>query len=356
MLNGESASNDRVAKLLAQPYRTGFAVVLGIIGLLEIIVPIGFVVIDGRPIQVNTRNVWLPLAEAVFSGGDLYLSQWDNKPPLFQFINLAVYATGAYKLVFFIIIGLANGATAVLIWKLCQRHGFDVIGAIAALLFLATAPATANALQIDPRQFANVCLLLALLASSSVRAGALVAAAGLLSQFSVLTIPLVIWTHVRARPDRVAWTARFAIAGLTVVAIAFAIVLAVWGSEAAATGFEYSFFSASDYVQRYVDQGIGLFGDPIGWTFYQFAAVVDNLLLVGLAAIGACMTVTATQTNRVRLGTVALAGAGLLLLPRLIRSGPIYLLPPLPFLSILATFGMQEAHTVIAEAIRSNAS
>jgi hypothetical protein len=326
----------------------GTALTLIGIALLQIVVPIVFVVIDGRPLQGNARNVWFPMAETVFDGDDLYLDQWDNKPPLFQFLNLAVYSTGAYVPAFFLLLGAANGLTAVLIWRFCRYFEQSTVGLIAAIIFLGTLP-IANGLQIDPRQFANVALFVALLTSRALIAGVAIAVAGLFTQFSVLAIPVVLLV-ARLR-DRLTgrWFVTFGLAGVATVGLSFAAVSMVWGPTAAEAGFRYSFFSFSQYVGGYVERGIGLLGSPIGWGFYQYDLVVTNVFWVVLIIVGLTTLVNSTSRRRRNLVLVSVVATVLLMLPRVIRSGNVYLMLPLPFISILAAFGLVRLPEVLPE-------
>jgi hypothetical protein len=327
---------------------TGAAVILIGIALLQVVVPVVFVVIDGRPLQANTRNVWLPMAETVFNGGSLYLDQWDNKPPLFHFLNLIVYSTDAYVPTFFLLIGLANGVTAVLLWLFCQRFDQKTTGLIAAIIFLGTLPIV-NGLQIDPRQFANVALFVALLTPGAVVSGVAIAVAGLFTQFAVLGIPVILTIAYLRDRLTIRWLVTFGFAGVAVVGLSFGVVSLVWSPSAAEAGFRSSFLSLSQYVGGYVERDIGLFGNPIGWGFYQYDLLVTNVFWVLLVVLGLTTLVDPVSRHRRQLVLISFIATVLLMLPRAIRSGNVYLMLPLPFISILAAFGLERLPTILAK-------
>jgi len=62
----------------------------------------------------DVRLVWYELAHAVASGTPLYTGvAVDNKPPLFELLNVGAYLTGEYVLTLVLLVGLANGLGAV---------------------------------------------------------------------------------------------------------------------------------------------------------------------------------------------------------------------------------------------------
>lgn len=52
--------------------------------------------VRGFDVTGDVQNVWLPFAKAVLSGGEPYVAAWDNKPPLFHFLNIPFAATDQY--------------------------------------------------------------------------------------------------------------------------------------------------------------------------------------------------------------------------------------------------------------------
>ncbi|WP_227377285.1 hypothetical protein [Haladaptatus halobius] len=72
----------------------------------------------------DMTTMWRPVAEAVLAGAPPYLTApVDNKPPLFEYLNLAVAATNRYLVVFLLLVGLANGAVAYLLWRTHAESG-----------------------------------------------------------------------------------------------------------------------------------------------------------------------------------------------------------------------------------------
>lgn len=291
----------------------------------------------------NVVNVWLPLARSVLAGGDLYVSHWDNKPPLFQFVNLFAAWTDYYVPVFLVLLATANAVTALAIWELCRRHDSGRVGFLAATFFLAAAPGLLG-MTIDPRQFANVLTLVAFLAGSAPLAGVAIASAGLFSQYSVFLIPVIAWYHARNREDRVQWFVTFCVAGLLTVLGSFLVIALVWGVDAAMTGVRYSFFSFSEYTAKYTNMGFSAFGDPVRWTYYVYRLFTEQYVLLVAVAFGVLATISDVLGSRTSpLSRVALLSAALLSLPILIRPVPLYYFATLPFCAILGAIGVQAA-------------
>ncbi|WP_273835103.1 hypothetical protein [Halococcus sp. PRR34] len=317
--------------------------------------------IGGDSLFYDAREVWQPLASEVFGGAALYATVWDNKPPLFQVLNLIVAATDAYVSVFLIAIAFANLATAVLIVVLCDREGYARVGRLAALLFLAMCLALPG-YQINPRQFANVGILIALIATRPAVAGGAVAVAGLLTQFSVLAIPVVVWRRWRARTtvrSDERWLFRFIATGLAVVAVAYLAVGAVWGTDAMVAGFKDTFFPLSDYMEKKADES--LWGDPSMWPQAMLIGLGPVFVPAALAIYGGVLS-AASLVRRVlppetaapirtdghgrggshdyafirQMGALAV----LLSFQSMIRVGSgIYFIAYAPFVAILAAFG-----------------
>lgn len=286
----------------------------------------------------NVVDVWLPFAHAVLQGGKPYLSQWDNKPPLFHFVNLLAAWTDHYVPVFLVLLATANAATALLVWVLCRRHGRSRAGFVAGVLFLAASPGLLG-MTIDPRQFAAALALSAFVLSRAWKVGVVVAAAGLFSQYSVLLIPAVVWYQVRDRTNTKEWLLYFCAAGLLTVAVSFLLVALVWGPDAAWTGFKYSFFALSGYTAKYTEMGFSAFGDPVRWAYLAYRLFASQLVLSVVALLG----LLAVVSKPTALGKLALLSALLMTIPTLIRPVPLYYFAALPFYSILGVLGIRAA-------------
>jgi hypothetical protein len=291
-------------------------------------------------------HVWTQFAAGVLDGGAPYVDVWDNKPPLWEILNLAVYATGAYFPVFYVLIGVANTAAAWQLYRFGARLSTKRVGYIAAVLFLVAAGNLAGA-TVNPRHFAALLIVSAFLADSMTDAGVLVAAAGLLTQFSVFVIPVLILYHRLIDLDtrQVDWRplARFVGGGIATVAVSYAIVWAIWGREAFVAAVSNSLLSVGGYISEYTERGPALWGDPVT-NILQHISRVDEYAYLPLFAF---VFLYAFYRNG---GRFEMSGrnVGLLLLaivllsfPMAIRPSGFYHLPMLPFLAVLAACGIQ---------------
>lgn len=307
-----------------------------------------------RPIQVNSKNAWWPIAQEVFAGGRLYLSHWDNKPPLWQFFNLLVarltwWDITVYAVVFWGLIAIAMTLTALLIWEFLDREGYAAAGLIAGLL---TVLITSRAIEyIDPRPFANVLIIYAFYTRSDAKSGLSISAAGLLTQFSVLAIPPLlayrIW-HYDGEWRRTAVT--FCSAGIALVAVSFLAVGAIWGLDAMVTGWRYSMFPLSDYVGRYTERGYSIFSDPIAVGRRELMSLISNWLwTIGFGAIALAAWYQTDRFDWPFIPTACVVTA-LLWLPNFIRPSIVYDLPVTLLGIPLAALGMQTIFEVYASA------
>jgi len=232
----------------------------------------------------DLTEVWIPFAECVLSGGQMYLCKGDNKPPLFHFLNVSFAATNFHLLLFFLTMALANVLSALFIWELCRRWGYERIGFTSALIFAALMAAMTS--RVNPRHYAMLFLLIALSSRTPIRAGASIAVAGLFSQFAVFAIPAIVYLNIDIRDIEWSWVGQFIAAGLTVVAVSFGLVAAVWGVEASVTGFEDYFLESGEYVDGYNERGLSLYGAPVAWVYKLYRLLDGYLWLVVGATIG----------------------------------------------------------------------
>lgn len=294
-----------------------------------------------REIAGDVSEVWIPFANAVLEGGILYLSHWDNKPPLFHFLNIIAAASGHYLLVFYLTIGLANGVAAILIWRFCNKYGYDAIGLVAAIIFLAFM--SISSFRINPRQYATVLIFMAILSTNALRSGIYIASAGLFSQFSALMIPAILWFRYRKVENFPYWFGMFILAGMGTVLFVFGIVAFIWNIEAAITGFKYSFLSSSEYVARYGQRDISIYADPIGW-LYNTHKMLRSWRLLQIGAIAGSGVVLITEEyNRSGFGTMVVICALLSFFQMTIRPAPVYSVAWTPFFAILTTITIDRA-------------
>lgn len=290
---------------------------------------------------IDARGVWKPLGENVLrNGAPLYgINQWDNKPPVWQFLNLAVTASGFYYLVFYSLVGLAHGIGAYLLFVWVRSYENRRIGLVSALLFLGSVPAVFAA-RINPRPFAEVLILIAVITStrSGVVSGATLAVATNLSQFSVLATPVVLWhgTRGESRDNQIRYILKFGGAALAVGVLAFAPVAIVWGTDALVYAIQYSVLSIGSYGST-----SSVVVSPLYTISGHVAHFTRIYYLIFPAIVGILSFFRSDRQWTDILGQSILYSA-VLLLPLFVRPGGIYLYPPLPFIAVLATIGLQD--------------
>ena len=289
----------------------------------------------------DVTSAWQPVAEAVFSGVPLYSpGATDNKPPLFEFINLAAYATDHYVLTFLLLVGLANGVVAVLIWQCCRQRGVHRIGLIAAVSFLGVLPAV-DGLTINARTFAMVGVLAALVARRPVVRGVALAAGALCSQYALLALPLIALDGTRGRQSRARyqWLWRFGVATVATVATGFSVPGIIWGPAATADAVYWSVGRAPGYI---LERGPSVTTLPWAWVRLFLGMHVRLLGMLSFGVVGVVVGIRRTlRRHRWGLDQLALGLAGLLGLPLLVRPFPTYWLYPLPGIAILAALGLR---------------
>jgi MFS family permease len=287
----------------------------------------------------DVTSVWIPFARCVINGGNMYVCHWDNKPPLFHFLNVSFFASDFYFFFFFVTTGLANGIAALLIWRLCRRRELEVVGIVSAILFVGLIASLSW--RVNPRNYAIVFLLLALLSTGPIRAGVSIAAAGLFTQFAVFLIPAVLWFRLDPYDIRYEWLAKFIVAGLVTVGFVFAIVAFLWSPESAMNGFRYSFFSGGEYVAGYNERGLSLYGDPVAWVYKLYRLLNGSNVL--WLALGGCCGMYFTLRHGwfdSKFGSTIVLSTILAGLPLTIRTAPVYLVLLAPFLTILFVLGI----------------
>ncbi len=303
-----------------------------------------------RQPHIDVRCCWRPLANAVLAGQPIYIRPVvDNKPPLFELLNVAIASTGQYLFVFFVLIGVANAACAVLLWRICADRGATRVGLMAGLLFLTSVPATGGTV-INVRSFAIAGILLALWVEHPLARGALVAGAGLFSQHAVFAIPVLAYDRLRYldRDSGLRWVARFAGGGVAVVVASFALVDVIWGVQSLHGALYWSFGAAEKYTTNPVVPSV--IGDTHRWMEALYRGIIKHLFLIVPATIVVRLAATERGANRVIRSTSApLVTATFLALsmsvPLLVRAYRAYWLYPLPFLALLASIGYQQFFT-----------
>lgn len=297
------------------------------------------IAIRGEPFHLagDTTNVWIPFAECVLNGGQMYLCQWDNKPPLFHFLNLTAAASGHYVFVWFFFLGVATSGSALLLWRFCKKWGYDRVGLVSAILFVGLM-ASMN-WRINPRQFGLFFVLLAFVSSKPIRSGVYIAIGGMFTQFTVFFIPAVIWLHTDLPKLQFRWLMKFCIAGIGTVIVVYTLVAALWSVDAAITGFQYAFLNSGEYVAGYNARGLSLYGDPIAWVYKAYRGLNWILWLVLTAFLGSIIALSNHKESRFHIGVV-LASLGALI-PFTIRTANVYQVSMVPFFAILSLWGIE---------------
>jgi hypothetical protein len=321
--------------------RLGAFIVLGTLMLLGQWAMITFGDTGQTRFFVDARDVWLPLAEGVLSdGAPLYgPDQWDNKPPLWQFVNIGVAALGPYYIIFYALIGVAHGIAAYLVSVWVRRAGYDRIGLVSALFFMSAVPLVFAA-RINPRPFAEIALFIAILTAS--RSGAVsgvsLSVATLFSQFSIFAAPIIAWRAVggESRQRQFQWLIAFGSGGIAIAALSYGIVWFIWGTET----LEYSIRYSILWIVGYESTSPAL-TSPI--TIIGGHAVhLTQIYFLVLPALVGIRGFYRDGWNWSDLRGVCILFIVVLSIPLLIRPGGIYLYPPLPFVAVLATFGLSE--------------
>lgn len=290
--------------------------------------------IIGRPdLFYDAAEVWQPAAEAVLNGEALYVgAAADNKPPMFEFLNVLVGATGEYILVFHVLVGLANAVTATLIYRWLARDGHATAGILAALLFISTLPVI-NGTIINVRSFALVFLFGALLVRGPVRRGVLIAIAALFSQFAVFAIPVLIYESVRnPATNSWQWSGRFLAAGLVTAVTAYAIVGLVWGGESLTNAIQMSLF-VGNYVTEKAPLSLWL--QPVE-SAQALGEVSIRIGYVLLPAAVMCVFMLLKRLRSTDTPTLAAFLSISFLATFLVKVHPYYWMFPIAFLAPLA--------------------
>lgn len=233
-------------------------------------------------------------------------------------------------------IGASIGVTGLLIWKLCRQYNYDSVGLRAAWIFILLMPLSVT--QIDPRPIAGVFVLLSLIYHrSAIIAGLSVAAGGLLTQFAVFIIPVVVYYQKKRDNLTPWWIMRFIVSGLALTGALFAVVAAVWSPEAAITGFEYSYLESGEYVREYNQRELSLFDAPIPWAYKFYRSINSFLLVFGGSIAGSYLVLCqkSTSINQSRFGYGIIAAVILMGIQLTVRTAGDYHTAWLPFGAIL---------------------
>lgn len=297
-----------------------------------------------KTLFVDAKDVWRPLAARLAHGDVLYLGQAvDNKPPLFQFLNLGVFLTGRYTLVFTFLIGLANACSAVLLYRLFVRHDHKKAGAVSAVVLLSVLPLIGG-LFINVRSLALPLVLLSLLSIAPHRRGVSLALAGLITQYAILLTPLVlIRQHFGADSlrDTILDFAKFTTAGVVTAAAAFGAVGLAYNTEAMVQAVYWSVGIGGDGTYITASQQHSPLYTPVLYAadFVRLSIRLPYIFIP--AAVGIYTGIKNTSNNQWSFHTLLSLAAVLLGLQLLIRSFWLYWILSMPFLIGLAVLSTE---------------
>jgi hypothetical protein len=287
----------------------------------------------------DLRLVWSDLAAAVASGTPLYTGvAVDNKPPLFELLNVGAYLTGEYVLALVLLVALANGLAAAFLWQAAAVRGHSRTGALAALLFLLALPLVDGTV-VNVRSLAVAGTLFALATRSPTSRGVGVACAVLCSQHAVFALPVVAYDgYVEAGRSR-RWLGRFLVTGALVTTLVYGAVLTVWGWPSLVGAVRATVGSAAPYLLSY---GPSVFVSTGTWWRYTLRMHLQLWVVLALSLWGLGRAIVAMRDRPLTAwGTPHLLVALLVAssLPLVVRPFVTYWLYPLPAIALLGAFG-----------------
>jgi len=337
-----ASDSEGALSYLEHPSERAYAAGLLLLGLLQGLFRFLQLKLGPKALFVDAADVWLPLARQVANGQALYTgTAVDNKPPLFEFLNLAIYLTGHYTLVFTLLIGLANAVSALLVWRLLADYGRERSGAVAALVVLGVLPFLGG-LYINVRSLALPFVLLSLLSHRILIAGVSLALAGLFSQYAVLAAPVVLIVHFK-QPAAMSNARRFLMfcaAGLATAAFWFGLVGVVYGVEAMVNGMRWSVGLGNHYFT--MSQKHSPFHTPLLYAA-DFVRLFVHLPYVFIPAAFGFWQASRDIRERTWSLKALLATISVLLgLSLFVRSFWLYWILPLPFVVALATTSVED--------------
>jgi hypothetical protein len=295
-------------------------------------------------------RMFYPIAEAVATGGSLYgPGLGDNKPSGWQLLNVAAYLTGEYTLTMLVVVGVANGLTAILLWRWLDEAGAEGVAVVASILFLLALPLVGGH-HINSRPLMVTAVVLGFLAKTPVRRGSAVAVAALFNAYAAAFVIVFLWLVWRtaSTPQRAA--VRYLATGAFVGVAAFALVGGLWGVDSAAAALHWSYgFPLFDGVATSAIHSdavvpdsyladVWLFSEPGRWFAYARAPLFELFALFALAAVGWIhrdrLSGRQLPHRPMIVGGVAALG------PLLVRAYEQYWIPVLPFVAVFAATGV----------------
>ncbi|WP_020222479.1 hypothetical protein [Halarchaeum acidiphilum] len=282
---------------------------------------------------VDARAVWKPAAHAVLTGTPLYIGHaTDNKPPLWQFLNVLVGLTGHYTAVFTLLVGIANATAAILIWRYLRLAGYEKIGILSGVLLLSMIPVVQGRV-INVRSFAVIGILVALQVRHPFLKGLAVGSAALMSQYGILAGIPILWTLLNRREGRWRDASLFILGGAVLCLVSYLLVYFMWPDSFVAA-VRNSILISGHYATQ--SAKYTLWETPLVWGGGILRVVLGSLYVFLPAALTARYEVSGRTADPIPLLSIV---AVTLLLPLLVRSFQVYWIYPLPFLAALGAFG-----------------
>lgn len=317
------------------------AITLFSVGVFESIIRFIRIRLGSESPHSDVTTTWQPFAEKTLSGVPLYLgTPTDNKPPLFEYLNLTVATTGNYLAIFLLLIGLVNGGIAYLLWQTRAERGHHTAGVVSGLLFLAAVPLVSGH-AINVRSFTLLGILLALRSPWPAASGLAVASAGLMSQYAVFALPAIVYDRLKRIPAqrRPRWLSRFTLTTAIAVSVTYLSVYLVWGEASLIASLRWSIGSVKRYVVEWTPS---LWNGMSVWAKLHGRTVVRIGAFLVFGVIGSAVTIRRSLADDESCGLErqALAFAGLLSVPLLVRPFTTYWMYPLPWLTTLSTTGL----------------
>lgn len=193
--------------------------------------------------------VWRSIGNAVIQNDvPLYIGMaWDNKPPLFELLNLLFTLSGEYYISFLFAVALSNGLSACIIYKISSRINGPGTGILAALLFFSLLPAL-NGVNTTPRPFAVTALLLSIYISSPIQRGVAIGISGLFIQVTgTAAIPLGLVGMANNQKSRYYISAYLLSIAIT-IAIGYSLVGVLWSTNSLVAAINHSIVGAVEYA------------------------------------------------------------------------------------------------------------
>jgi hypothetical protein len=250
-----------------------------------------------KDLLFDAGTVWQPLATHVLHGSRLYADIPDNKPPLFQFINIAAEWTGDYALVLLTLVGISNAVIVWLAGSHFHRTGRQTVAILATVsCFLVLGPLGSI---VNNKSLGTALLLSATALTSPLAIGVLIGAAIGIAQQVIIGVPAVVW--YQARRGNWTWndTMTTAFIASVVVASQYLVVWAVWGWESLTVGLQQTVSVAGEYTtatSQFQTTG-GLLSMPGVW-LRRVAEVLQSHELVFVIAVIGLISILATWRKR----------------------------------------------------------